>query len=112
MDIKKNTCSWNKLKIIEKATQRVGPRLRGLCVASRRFVMINKDIDLEKIKTLLQSVPDCINVDCIDLSENTYKLKLTKNLELSSSEQYDASLSELLELLDVFESGNVLRKEE
>ena len=74
--------------------------------------MINKDIDLEKIKTLLQSVPDSINVDFIDLSENTYKLKLTKNFEMTSSEQYDASLSELLELLDDFESKNVLRKEE
>ena len=74
--------------------------------------MINKDIDLEKIKTLLQSVPDSINVDFIDLSENTYKLKLTKNFEMTSSEQYDASLSEILELLDDFESKNVLRKEE
>lgn len=56
--------------------------------------MINKEIDIERIKQLLEQVPEDVDIQSIDLSEG-YKLNMVYSLQLHSKAESEFLLSEL-----------------
>lgn len=58
--------------------------------------MINKEIDIERIKQLLEQVPEDVDIQSIDLSEG-YKLNMVYSLQLHSKAQTELLLAELQE---------------
>lgn len=56
--------------------------------------MINKEIDIERIKQLLEQVPEDVDILSIDLSDG-YKLNMVYSLQLHSKAESEFLLSEL-----------------
>lgn len=71
--------------------------------------MINKEIDIERIKQLLEQVPEDVDIQSIDLSEG-YKLNMVYSLQLHSKAESELILAELQamfkELDNTFEKYN------
>lgn len=56
--------------------------------------MINKEIEIDRIKQLLEQVPEDVDILSIDLSDG-YKLKMVYSLQLHSQAESEFLLSEL-----------------
>ena len=56
--------------------------------------MINKDIEIKRIKQLLEQVPEDVDILSIDLSDG-YKLNMVYSLQLYSKAESEFLLSEL-----------------
>lgn len=65
--------------------------------------MLVKDVKIKKIEKLLQSLPDNLIIDSIDLT-NGYKIHLTANLNTQEECYYLHSLEELNRVVE--ELGN------
>ena len=68
--------------------------------------MRKSKIDLNIIKSLLDKIPDDMNVISIDLTDNTYKLHVTVDYVIFSDEKYNESLNELMNLISQNENFN------
>ena len=62
--------------------------------------MKRKNIDLRKVRKLLNTVPDDTEVLSIELSENTYKIRVLYTYREIERREYNLSLKELQKLLD------------
>lgn len=62
--------------------------------------MKRKNIDLRKVRKLLNTVPDDTEVLSIELSENTYKIRVLYTYKEIERREYNLSLKELQKLLD------------
>lgn len=104
MGIEKDSCCGYTLKKKKSKPWR-GPRTRGVpvCFSLIGLFMKIKDVNLETIKTLLQGVPDDMEIESIDLHDNTYSLKLVANYRKIQENQEAETLKELMKIIKSLE---------
>ncbi len=66
--------------------------------------MLNSKIDINIILELLSSVPGDIDILSIDLSNNTYRLRMGLDYKQHSSRKYIDSLAELKDIISQIEN--------
>lgn len=99
MDIKENTYAWNKIK--NKRIWRVPCGAGCLAFVFGSYLMLRKDIDINRVEQLLKSVPEYMDIKAIVLS-NGYQLDITVGEKNLSAVNFDAALARMNEILEEY----------
>jgi len=67
--------------------------------------MKKEDININRIKDILDTIPDDNEVVSIDLSDNNYRINVVFDYRKKSEEKYTVSLAELLQLIKDYENS-------
>ncbi len=70
-----------------------------------------KDIDIDKIEQLINSIPEDLEVNSINLRVG-YQLELTKSYSESSEERKQAALDNLMKMIDNLKNAEIMRNNE